>query len=477
MTFTGSSLGYCPAVTTSADLVVLGAGPAGLAAAWRAAGKGMSVVVLEQAETVGGMAASLEVDGVRVDRGSHRLHPTASAPVLGDLRMLLGDDLQLRRRNGRLRVADHWVGFPLRPAELVRSLPARLIARAGVEALLAPLRRGAATTYADVLRRGLGPTVYDMLYAPYAVKLWGRSGEQIDAEQARRRVSADTAWKVAARMLRRRPGGSGRMFYYPRRGFGQIVEALGEAAVAAGVDIRLGARVDEIVPDADGVDVRTATAEQVRAGHVFSTVPLPILTRLCRPGAPAPAVESPAHLRFRAMVLVYVVHSARPWTPYDAHYLPDPDTPITRISEPLNYRDSTSDPPDRTVLCCEIPCAPGDDIWTRSDDDLTTTVVETLADRGLPRLALTGVYVERMPRVYPIYEVGYRRALEGLDGWAATLPNVTSFGRLGLFVHDNTHHTMAMAYDAVDALGKGGGFDAVAWAAARSRFATHVVED
>lgn len=463
-------------MTTSADLVVLGAGPAGLAAAWRAANRGMSVIVLEQAEAVGGMAASLEVAGVRVDRGSHRLHPAAAAEVVSDLRVLLGDDLQLRRRNGRLRVADHWVSFPLQPAELVRALPPRLIARAGAEALLAPLHGGTATTYADALRRGLGPTVYDLLYAPYAIKLWGRSGEQIDAEQARRRVSADTVWKVASRMLRRRSGQAGRMFYYPRRGFGQIVETLAEAAVAAGADIRLGTRVDDIVADAEGVDVGMAAAGQVQAGHVFSTIPLPILTRIYRPGAPATAVESTAGLRFRAMVLIYVVHGARPWTPYDAHYVPDLDTPITRISEPLNYRDSASDPSDRTVLCCEMPCAPGDGLWTSSDDDLTAIVVETLARRGLPKLTLAGMHVERMSRVYPVYEVGYRRALEGIDAWAASLPNVTTFGRLGLFVHDNTHHAIAMAYDAVDALGEGR-FDVAAWAAARARFATHVVED
>src|SRR5512132_636457 len=162
----------CPAMVTNADLVVLGAGPAGLAAAWQAARRGMSVVVLERAHAVGGMAASLEVAGVRVDRGSHRLHPTTPANVLGDLRMLLGDDLQLRRRNGRLHIADRWLGFPLRPTELARALPPELIVRAAAEAIFAPLRRGRPVSYADTLRRGLGPTLYEALYAPYAVKLW-----------------------------------------------------------------------------------------------------------------------------------------------------------------------------------------------------------------------------------------------------------------------------------------------------------------
>ena len=196
-------------MTTNADLVVLGAGPAGLAAAWQAARRGMSVVVLERAQAVGGMAASLEVAGVRVDRGSHRLHPTTPANVLADLRVLLGDDLQLRRRNGRLHIADRWLGFPLRPTELARALPPGLIARAGAEAILAPLRRGRTVSYADALRRGLGPTLYEALYAPYALKLWGRPGEQIDAEQARRRVSADTPWKIAVADAPTAAGGAG----------------------------------------------------------------------------------------------------------------------------------------------------------------------------------------------------------------------------------------------------------------------------
>ncbi|MDP9443719.1 MAG: FAD-dependent oxidoreductase, partial [Actinomycetota bacterium] len=87
----------------SADLVVLGAGPAGLAAAWRAARAGLSTVLLERAAAVGGMAGSFEVAGTRVDLGSHRLHASIDPRILADLTGLLGSDLQLRRRNGRLR--------------------------------------------------------------------------------------------------------------------------------------------------------------------------------------------------------------------------------------------------------------------------------------------------------------------------------------------------------------------------------------
>lgn len=464
-------------MATSADLLVLGAGPAGLAAAWRASRAGLSTIVLERAGAVGGMAGSFTVDGIRVDHGSHRLHPSTAPEILADLRALLGDDLQLRRRNGRLRVTGRWVSFPLRPAELLRTLPPTMIARMAAEAVLEPLRRGTpATSYADALRRGLGGTLYEALYAPFAVKLWGLPGERIDAEQARRRVSADTPWKLAARVLRRRDG-VGRVFHYPRRGFGQIADALADAAADAGADLRLGVAVDRLTARVDGVSVRTPDGQTVTARHLFTTVPLPALARLADPAPPPAAMASAGALRFRSMVLVYVVHQgARPWSRYDAHYLPDPATPITRISEPANYRDCSEDPADRTVLCCEIPCAAGDEQWNADDADLAGLVVDTAARLGLPPVRVGGVHVRRLRVVYPVYEIGYAEHLRGLDAWAAGLPNVTTFGRLGLFVHDNTHHALAMAYAAADAL-RGGRWDAAGWSAARRRFTEHVVED
>ncbi|HEX2300739.1 MAG TPA: hypothetical protein VHH34_19915, partial [Pseudonocardiaceae bacterium] len=161
---------------------------------------------------------------------------------------------------------------------------------------------------------------------------------------------------------------------------------------------------------------------------------------------------------------------------FDAHYLPGPETPVSRISEPANYRSSAADPVDRTVLCCEIPCQFGDRWWSAEDGELAAMVAETLQRAGLPPVLGSELVVRRLRTVYPVYEIGYAEHLRGLDTWASSLPSVTSFGRLGLFVHDNTHHAIAMAYDAVDALGTGH-WDAAAWSAARARFTDHVVED
>jgi protoporphyrinogen oxidase len=456
-------------------LVVLGAGPAGVGAAFRAARAGHRVVVVERGQGPGGAAGSFELDGIRVDHGSHRLHPAIDLRVLADLRGLLGEELQRRPRNGRIFLEGRWIRFPLRPADLARRLPPSFAAGAARDAATGWARRPRADTFAEVLRAGLGPTMCERFYFPYARKLWGLDPSELAGEQARRRVTAGSPARLLARVAR--GAGGGGFFWYPRRGFGTISERLADAAAAAGAELRFGAAVEKVcLGDRAGPTVTLAGGQTVTAARVWSTIPLPALARIAEPAPSDELVAAAGRLDFRAMLLVYLVLDGGRYSPYDAHYLPDPGTPVTRVSEPTNYRDG-DDPPGRTVLCAELPCERDGGLWRATDGELAGLVLATLRDRGLPAPAVRAVAVRRLPAVYPVYRVGYAAAFDALDAWAAAQPALLSFGRLGLFVHDNTHHALAMAWAAADALGPDGGFDRAAWAAARTRFTTHVVED
>lgn len=459
---------------TTVDVAVLGAGPAGLGAALQVARAGHRVTVLERERHVGGLAGSFEVAGVRVDHGSHRLHRTIAPELLAEIRSLLGDDLQVRARKGRIRLAGRWLQFPLRPADLVTSLPPGFATRTLVETMGAPWRRPKADTFAEVIRAGLGPTMLQRFYGPYARKLWGLAPEEIDGEQARRRVGANSSGAVVARVLRGNDA-EARSFLYPRRGFGQIAEALAAGATDAGAELRCGAEVQRVGPSDGGLTVSTAGGD-VTARHVWSTLPLAVLARLWH-DTPPDVVAAARQLESRAMTLVYLVVAADRYTAFDAHYLPEPWTPITRISEPKNYRDSRDDPTGHTVLCAEIPCSIGDQVWTATDVALGELVADALRRARLPEPAVSAVAVRRVPAAYPVYRRGFAVHRDRLDAWADTLPGVLTLGRQGLFVHDNTHHTLAMAWAAAACLRPDGAFDEERWADARRRFEDHVVED
>ncbi len=457
------------------DVAILGAGPAGLAAAWWAASAGHTVAVLERSTGPGGLAASFCVAGQRVDHGSHRLHSATDPDILAALRVLLGNDLQQRPRNGRIRLAGRWIAFPLQAGDLVRRLPPSFAVAAMRDTLLAPLRRPRRDTFAEVVRAGLGPTMWFRFYGPYARKIWGVDPDTLAGEQARRRVGANSPAKLAKRVVHGARGGRA-TFFYPRRGFGQIAEALAGAAETAGARLCYGVEVAALALRPDGVAVTTADGRAVEAARVWSTVPVPLLARLADPAPPAAVTAAARRLTFRSLLLVYLVLDVDRWTPYDAHYLPGPETPVTRVSEPKNYRDG-DDPPGRTVLCAEVPCQVGDGLWRSDDAALGRLVAAGLHACGLPAAAPGDVVVRRLAHAYPVYRSGYEGDFTALDGWASAQPRLLTFGRQGLFAHDNTHHALAMARAAADALRPGGGFDDAAWAAARRRFRTHVVED
>jgi protoporphyrinogen oxidase len=306
-------------------------------------------------------------------------------------------------------------------------------------------------------------------------KIWGVPPEELSGELARRRVGARSGADLVRRL--RRPDPDAGTFRYPRRGFGEIVDRLADAAVEAGAQLRTRTRVTAVTGHGRvRVQAAGSDPEELRADHVFSTLPLPLLARVA--GAPSDVLVAAGSLEHRALALVYIALPVRTFTAFDAHYLPEPEHLASRVSEPRNYRDAPDlDPVDHTVLCAEVPCSVGDERWRAPADALAARVMDDLAGAGLPALRPIHSEVRHVPHAYPVYRVGFEAAHEQLDRWVLGLDRVVSFGRQGLFAHDNTHHALLTGLRAAEALDASTGFDRARWEHDRSEFRTHVVED
>lgn len=467
-------------------IAILGAGPAGLGAAWQLVKQGKAdVTVLEQNAVVGGNAGSFEIAGLNVDYGSHRLHPATSAKIMADLRGLLGDDLLERPRHGRIRLQNRWIHFPLKPQDLITKLPISFGAGVAFDAAkkLVPHKNGnGRETFTSVLETGLGSTICRDFYFPYAVKIWGLNPAELSATQAHRRVSAGSLGKMARKILSIVPGfktpGAGK-FYYPKKGFGQISQAIADEARNLGAKINLNSTVERIESgEKQKVTFKKdGKLEIIEADYVWSTIPLTVLAKVVEPNSPLEVIEASRRISYRAMILIYLVLNQTQWTQYDAHYFPESDIKLTRLSEPKNYSQSL-EPKNKTILCGELPCAVNDEMWNAPDEKLAAIVRDSLDKCGLPiNSEILEIKTKRLPFAYPIYREGYERYFNLQDEWASSLPNILTFGRQGLFAHDNTHHALAMAYGAVECLNNFGDFDKDRWHEYRAEFSKHVVED
>ena len=468
-------------------VVVLGAGPAGLGAAFHLVRRGVAdVTVLEQNPHAGGNAGSFEIEGIRVDFGSHRLHPACDPEVLKDIRNLLGNDLLERPRHGRIRMQGRWIHFPLRLMDLALRLPPNFVVGVVSDRIRNFFRNRTKKqeSFASVLESGLGSTICRDFYFPYARKLWGVSPEELAAVQAHRRISASSLTKILWKVLSTMPGlrspGDG-YFFYPRLGYGQISDAFKEAAQKEGAKIHFQARVEQVELSDNKVTAvryqKDGTSHELEAGNVFSTIPVNVLARSASPGPPQEVLDAAAKIRFRGMILVYLVLEEDRFTEYDAHYFPEPEIIISRLSEPKIFSNGTGTA-GITVLCGEIPCDVNGPVWKQTDEELGQVALESLRRAEIPVTAnVRKILVRRLPNAYPVYYQGYEKYFEGLDRWCNQVEGLVSFGRQGLFVHDNTHHALFMGYAASKCLAEDGTFDRKRWEQYRKMFETHVVED
>jgi len=468
-------------------VTILGAGPAGLTAALGLARERRAhVTVIEQREAVGGNAGSFQLDGVWCDYGSHRFHPAAGAGVLAEVKALLGEELLWRPRHGRILLQNRWIHFPLKPIDLILRLPKRFTVSLAFDTLckIVPSPSPAEENFATVLRQGLGATLSDNFYYPYVRKLWGVDPAALAPTLARRRVSGSSVGKILGKVLRQVPGLKQRTtggFYYPREGFGSISNRLQAAAAGEGAAFVLEAQVRSI--EVEEGRVRAITYGRNQETHreevdcIWSTVPITLLTRMITPPPPQAVIEAAQRIRFRGMILIYLVLEQAQFTEYDAHYFPELTVPISRLSEPKNYSASL-EPRDCTVLCAELPADPGDEHWGLSDAELGRRLCVWLSKVGLPvEASIRKTITRRLGQAYPVYDRDYEGHFKVMDQWLSSIEGLLTFGRQGLFAHDNTHHAMAMAHAACHCLRPDGGFEWARWAEYRLEFETHVVED
>jgi len=457
-------------------VVVIGAGPAGLTAAYQLSKAGRETMVLEADDTVGGISRTVERDGWRFDIGGHRFF-TKVQPV-EDLwhEILPPEEFLLRPRMSRIYYDGKFYDYPIKPLNALRNLGVVEAVRCALSYLkvrVFPPRDQ--STLEGYIVANYGWRLYEHFFKTYNEKVWGVPASELSADWGAQRIKGMSLFKAVWEPMRARLAGGRRdrakqvtslieEFQYPKHGPGMMWEACRDLIEKSGVEVVMQAPVVTLERAAGGVRAVTfdpgGRPARVETDHVVSSMPFSALVRAMDPPAPPEVLAAADDLHYRDFLTVALVVPEAKGFPDNWIYIHSPTVKVGRIQNfgswsPYMVQEGT------TCLGLEYFVFEGDELWAMADDDLVVLATTELAAIGLVDPAeVTRGYVVRMPKAYPVYDDTYRDAVQTIRTWlAAEVPNVHPVGRNGMHKYNNQDHSMYTAMLTVENIVSGAGHD------------------
>ncbi|WP_066588033.1 NAD(P)/FAD-dependent oxidoreductase [Sphingomonas pruni] len=445
------------------DVAIIGAGPAGLTAAYQLTKLGYSVTVIEKDPVyVGGISRTVEHDGFRFDIGGHRFF-SKSKEVVDLWNEILPDDFIERPRMSRIYYEGKFYSYPLRGFEALMNLgiwrsAMCMLSYAKVKAF--PTRDP--RSFEQWVVNQFGHKLYSIFFKTYTEKVWGMPCDEMSADWAAQRIKGLSlggavidGLKRSLGLNRRRNDGMAvktllETFRYPRQGPGMMWDAARDKVIAGGNRVLMGTALHQISQDQATGRWRVAARRgdemlTINAGHVISSAPMRELAGRIHP-LPA-TLPNALDLNYRDFLTVALMIRSDDLFPDNWIYIHDPRVKVGRVQ---NFRSwSPEMVPDEALACVglEYFCFEGDGLWSASDDDLVAQATKELATLGLADPAtVVGGRVVRQEKAYPVYDDAYRTNVEEMRGeLEARYPTLHLVGRNGMHRYNNQDHAMMTA--------------------------------
>jgi protoporphyrinogen oxidase len=437
-------------------ILVLGAGPAGLTAAWELQRHGRTCTVLEQEAVVGGLSRTVEQDGFLFDIGGHRFY-TRSRLVEKIWKDLLGEDLLTRNRISRIFYRGHFFQYPLDLQNVIAGLGLPEILRCAgsyVWSHVRPCRPE--DNFEAWVRNRFGRRLYDIFFRTYTEKVWGMPCANISAEWAAQRIRGLSLRSLVSHALRPNANGNGapangngtvrsliHTFYYPRRGPGMLWNRMAELLRENECRVLTQMPVERIRWEPGRILSVRARGQEFKAESVISTLALRDFVQSLDPPAPEWLREAAAALRYRDFLIVTLKIRGANLFPDNWIYVHSPDVSVGRIQNFNNWSPEMSPDPEVTCLGMEYFCSEGDTLWNGSDTELFLRARRELEHLGLAQgREITDGSVLRVRKAYPVYDSNYRNSQQAFRRFLDGIPNLQVAGRNGLHRYNNQDHAM-----------------------------------
>ena len=447
------------------DLIIIGAGPAGLTAAYQLSESNKKVLVLEKKSQVGGLAETKVFGPYRYDIGPHRFF-TKNKEVYELFLEILGNDAVSVDRKTRILFNNSYFDYPLTPLNALFGLGFSESVFIGFSYLFARVKSylsiSKINNFEDWVVDRFGKKLFNNFFKNYTEKVWGIDCKDIGSDWAAQRIkglSLSTAIKFALfPNSKKRPKTLVDRFYYPRLGAGMLWEKFEEHITNKGIEVTKNKKVTAVKKAEDSFSITYEDSERnktyVETKNVFFSNPLLEFISIYDSDVPQSVIDSAKSLNYRNHVSVHITIDEKL---FDDNwiYIHSPDLDMARISDFTNFSDDMSEA-GTYPLTLEYFCFEDDDIWNKQNKDIIDFALNELRNIFDDEFNVIHSEVSRNANAYPVIKTGYQEHIDVIKEWLSGLPNITAIGRSGMFKYNNQDHAMATGlYAARTLLGQG----------------------
>ena len=429
------------------EIYVLGAGPAGMAAAYTLTKQGEPVVVIERDSQVGGLAKSIEYQGFILDYGPHFFGSDIAA-VHKFWDEVMGSEQVTFQVITRMYWQKKFFTYPPSVPEVLLGVGfwnSLKILLSYVPAQLFP--NSNPQNYAERVSGKFGKELFEVCFKAYVEKLWGIPCTEISADWEAGKFRYTSFLEILKNAMITEEC----RVKFPRLGSQQLYDRIANFIGEHDQQILFNHEVKQIHHENFKVtkltlkNSKTGEEKVIECKGVISSIPLSILLQQLTPAVPSILVDRVKSLKFRNTAIAYLIVESGNLFPDQCIYINDANIRLGRVTNFANWSKDMVPNSHQTPLCCEYWCDFGDSTWQQPEAELLLQAEQDLRAIGLLGEAkVSGGFVVKLARTHPIYAVNYQEALSEVNDYLNQFENLEIIGRYGAFKYHDQDGTLYM---------------------------------